>query len=112
MSAIFNTITSTVQTSETDVATTTITTENAETEDMFVEDSDDVETFEVEVVDDDYVTAPVSSESEVIARFKESDLSYDLSVFEKYFWGDYYYYLDMYNFGLHQLCKILSLYLI
>lgn len=89
-----NTITSTVQTSETDVATTTTTTENAETEDMF-EDSDDVETFEIETVDDDYVTAPVSSESEVIARFKESDLSYDLSIFEKYFWGGYDYGWDI-----------------
>lgn len=96
LSGCGNNQTAPVETTAAETETTsTVATQNAETEDMFVEASDDVETFEVEVVDDDYVTAPAPSESQVIARFKESDLSYDLSVFEKYFWGDYYYYLDI-----------------
>ena len=60
----------------------------ADNVDVGVEDN--AEYVEIEVEDETQETeAPASSESEVIARFKESDLSYDLSIFEKYFWGGY-----------------------
>ena len=56
--------------------------------DVGVEDNGEYVEVEVEDKTQEY-EAPVSSESEVTAGFKESDLSYDLSVFEKYFWGGY-----------------------
>lgn len=62
--------------------------------DVGVEDSGEYVEIEVEDETQEY-EAPASSESKVIARFKESDLSYDLSIFEKYFWGEYDYGWDI-----------------
>lgn len=67
----------------------------AETEEMFVDSPDDEVIIEEEVLDDDYETVPTTTETEVIARFKESDFSNDLSIFEKYFRGYYDYSWDI-----------------